>query len=619
MSEQFSELSTLKEYSPYIKRRHTNPEYGWGSSDNTSSAHHMLPQHPPTNSQTRQLIDYYFQNIHHHYPFVHPKEFDEKYQEGQVSTTLINSICAVASRYRASITSEEVDTSYAKAVEEELLLLIDEPTLESSQAMLHMCIYELARGNINRAGTYSATAIRMAQGLGFFRLDEVQNEAKHLTASQWINRETSRRVWWFSYIFDVYVGVAIVRPPLINEDDCCSMLPCVDDKWEQGQPVDTMICRFDRDLPSQVVSMVTAPNTGLLAIHVALITIMARTLRGIMRFGTLTPVQKDYVFPQIKFALEAWETNLPPQYRYKPEETIKGNPYNFSQIAFLDSMRHAIDIWIHLPVFGVKATPKAPNVTETVIRCFTSAKMIAFAVQEVNSTSIIEADPMYSVCIFFAARFFLQGCKSKDRNLAQRSLKFYRFLHNTLQKWKALWGVIDIHFSILNECFSRISMAQLSITDVISPDPASTGAIVSGMRPGKPSNINCSVGQPSERTNLPSSCVQRDADESDTHQFECLMTHILTQNPQRYDLSTGIFDSSSIWGSPREFLGNGNQQHTFRAKTELDTSNLSPTFPATAEQTSASTPPYLMSVGALSSLTPSRPTQSAIRGKFDRP
>ncbi|KAK9721386.1 hypothetical protein K7432_003456 [Basidiobolus ranarum] len=549
-SDKFYSLPFPKQYFPYYRDAEEDLQEDQGKDHQHIRS--TLDGSCAVNPEMLLLIDYYFSYIHHQYPFVHPQEFREKLRKAQVSPLLINSICALASRYRASSTKELHDPSYAEKIESQVFCVIEEPTLESSQALLHMCIYELACGQINRACTYSGVVIRMAQKLGYFRLDELHTGVSNLTVKQWVQKETARRIWWFSYIFDTYVSIAISRPPLINEDDCSIVLPCIDHYWEECKPIDTQVCNFDQELPKQVVTMITAPNVGLLAIHVAMVAIMARTNRVIMRFETLTGSQKDYIFPQIKHALGAWEANLPEQFKYRPEETIKGDPSAFAQIAFLDSMRHAMDIWIHLPVLQNpvptgKTTPKAPGVAESVKRCFMSAKMIAFAVKEVRGVSVLETDPMYSICIFMAARFFLQGCRSKNDYQAQRSLKFYKFLHNALVEWKVLWGVIDIHFSILDKCYSRINAKPPKPTNTIDDGYNSTAPASSLLTEEPSSNLSQDIS---------SSCNLFGQNLNTSQEFNDMIMQALAQNQfqqldDNYYLQSKTLDEQypSIWGA----------------------------------------------------------------------
>lgn len=94
--------------------------------------------------------------------------------------------------------------------------------LESVQARLAQCIYLLASSRINQAWYIFGTATQMILALGLHRKRFSQTS---VAASQLIEVECRKRVFWSAYTLDRYLSVILGRPRIFRDEDVDQQLP----------------------------------------------------------------------------------------------------------------------------------------------------------------------------------------------------------------------------------------------------------------------------------------------------------------------------------------------------------------------------------------------------------
>ncbi|KEF53970.1 uncharacterized protein A1O9_09765 [Exophiala aquamarina CBS 119918] len=97
-------------------------------------------------------------------------------------------------------------------IEERLLLVFDENSVDSVAFLYLLCSHYLFNRRPSRAFIVFAASLRAAQGLGLY------NETLWGRPTP-VERETRRRLWWSVYVGDGFIAQTFGRPALVNETD----------------------------------------------------------------------------------------------------------------------------------------------------------------------------------------------------------------------------------------------------------------------------------------------------------------------------------------------------------------------------------------------------------------
>ncbi|KAK9765343.1 hypothetical protein K7432_006395 [Basidiobolus ranarum] len=106
-----------------------------------------------------RLVATFFDYIHIHIPIVHQATFMRRYHEGKVESTLMDSICALASRYQPQTCEDPSDSIYSKRFEDKIFSCCENTSVEVIQALLLMSMYEISYGRQNRSCVYIGKCI----------------------------------------------------------------------------------------------------------------------------------------------------------------------------------------------------------------------------------------------------------------------------------------------------------------------------------------------------------------------------------------------------------------------------------------------------------------------------
>ncbi|KAK7205951.1 fungal-specific transcription factor domain-containing protein [Myxozyma melibiosi] len=192
----------------------------------------------PDSEIIEHLTELYFRYLNNQsYAFLHKPSFVPRLHSGQVNPLLVLAVCAVSARFSRH---PEIMTQPRYAAGEPFLLEarkllsqeFDEPTIETTQALLIMGFSDFCGLNGGRAAIYSGLSMRMAATLGL-------NKEFDDPELSWVDREIRRKTWWSVLVFDRLAHSGPKRSFLLMEEECQISLPSSDHAFLNNIPVVT--------------------------------------------------------------------------------------------------------------------------------------------------------------------------------------------------------------------------------------------------------------------------------------------------------------------------------------------------------------------------------------------
>ncbi|KAJ8104061.1 fungal-specific transcription factor domain-containing protein [Lipomyces tetrasporus] len=184
------------------------------------------------------LTELYFRYLNNQsYSFLHKPTFIPRLRAGQVNPLLVLAVCAVSARFsrHPQIMTQPRYSAGEPFLQEARKLLsqeFDEPTVETTQAILIMGFNDFCGLNGGRAAIYSGLSMRMAATLGLNKESDDQNLS-------WVDREIRRKTWWSVLVFDRLAHSGPKRSFLLMEEECQIQLPSSDHAFLNNIPVVT--------------------------------------------------------------------------------------------------------------------------------------------------------------------------------------------------------------------------------------------------------------------------------------------------------------------------------------------------------------------------------------------
>ncbi|KAK9432363.1 fungal-specific transcription factor domain-containing protein, partial [Lipomyces doorenjongii] len=184
------------------------------------------------------LTELYFRYLNNQsYSFLHKPTFIPRLRAGQVNPLLVLTVCAVSARFsrHPQIMTQPRYAAGEPFLQEARKLLsqeFDEPTVETTQALLIMGFNDFCGLNGGRAAIYSGLSMRMAATLGLNKESDDPNLS-------WVDREIRRKTWWSVLVFDRLAHSGPKRSFLLMEEECQIQLPSSDHAFLNSIPVVT--------------------------------------------------------------------------------------------------------------------------------------------------------------------------------------------------------------------------------------------------------------------------------------------------------------------------------------------------------------------------------------------
>ncbi|KAK9377911.1 fungal-specific transcription factor domain-containing protein, partial [Lipomyces chichibuensis] len=186
------------------------------------------------------LTELYFRYLNNQsYSFLHKPTFIPRLRAGQVNPLLVLTVCAVSARFsrHPQIMTQPRYAAGEPFLQEARKLLsqeFDEPTVETTQALLIMGFNDFCGLNGGRAAIYSGLTMRMAATLGLNKESDDPNLS-------WVDREIRRKTWWSVLVFDRLAHSGPKRSFLLMEEECQIQLPSSDHVFLNSIPVVTQL------------------------------------------------------------------------------------------------------------------------------------------------------------------------------------------------------------------------------------------------------------------------------------------------------------------------------------------------------------------------------------------
>ncbi|KAI3393288.1 hypothetical protein diail_4470 [Diaporthe ilicicola] len=171
------------------------------------------------------LVEFYFAHVYplSSYAFLHPQTTIRQCSNGQLETSLLYAIAAVASYHHGSSQRrEQTELSWVQAAEDLIWRHLESPSVARLQALLLVVLYRVETGAFQRAFMLSALAARAAAAM------RLNHERDGPTGSR-TSQEVRRRVMWSLKLVERYFSMGLPEFELCPVESVYLELPC----WEQ--------------------------------------------------------------------------------------------------------------------------------------------------------------------------------------------------------------------------------------------------------------------------------------------------------------------------------------------------------------------------------------------------
>lgn len=144
-------------------------------------------------------------------------------------------------------------------------------------------------------------------------------------ADSWIEDESRRRLFWMVYVLDRYSTFATAFDFALNDKDIDRKLPCKDEYFTKGQPVQTRRFHYSSERAGSTSHM---NNVGCFGLYIEVLGIFSRIhtfLKQPVDIGALSDVERwQATYRELDNELTSWEFNLPPEYAYENSSRLLG-------------------------------------------------------------------------------------------------------------------------------------------------------------------------------------------------------------------------------------------------------------------------------------------------------
>ncbi|ORX88950.1 hypothetical protein K493DRAFT_340961 [Basidiobolus meristosporus CBS 931.73] len=435
----------------------------------------------PQQEIRERLIDLYFKKLHHLQPLIHPKTFMEREKQGKNSDLLILAICATSSIFLeevegvsdTSCCSGEPFASRAQHIIQENLM---KPSLETIQALGTLFVYEFTAGNFGISQMYLELAFHYLKLFRIYRLDEDYQDDTLLTPSDWVEKETKRRIFWLTVIKDRIFSCEMGIPQLVDLFDCEVQLPCEEYYWENSLPIFNAE-KMDSDEEEMALGMslkptnATSSQSNQFSIKLKIILILGQISRYANRPKTKRILSKRSLtarFTLLEYALSAWWQHLPAD--VKSESGLNADTAAFELIQHYKVLYYGATILLHRTYLAHmahlfnSASPPLPSsssqdtnvsVPESCLTSMNKCTSTAFAITQIithfNSFNHSYFNLFSSHAVFLSSTIHLNNMFSSTGELAQRSKEAFDLNFKFLQDIRGFRPLTEFQLEVLNK------------------------------------------------------------------------------------------------------------------------------------------------------------------------
>ncbi|KAF1810293.1 hypothetical protein P152DRAFT_460800 [Eremomyces bilateralis CBS 781.70] len=414
---------------------------------------------PPPSIYPEVLVDAYFAQLHGKpYYILDELSTRQKIQLKQLPNPLAYAIYAVSARYASHVggyaNAVRVSIDFAKKAR--LELDVDEPSIESLQALLLLSLASYQNGRGKKAYMLLSSAITMALALGLHR--ELPSTMR-IPATE---REGRRRLFWACYLLDRFGACGSRRPSLIADESIVLRLP----SWQlhpSGMTIEGDYFSTGSNLQYLRSGKQSHGGSGML---IGITRILGVTNRYLANGG----VKGDSHFPwhslsnlsKIRQDLDMWASET--QDVFASLETLFGQPD--STILVLSKLvYHLIHCLIYRPFLPIDLTELSGNSQhqswqiEATNMCFLHANAISELVEIGKASTLIEWPEFIGYCVSTAGMIHVHGTHYRggeggDRTVFAGSPEFLSREMQQLSELRSIWAGVQHQCDMLQAIYN---------------------------------------------------------------------------------------------------------------------------------------------------------------------
>ncbi|KAM3086941.1 hypothetical protein ACMFMG_001058 [Clarireedia jacksonii] len=383
------------------------------------------------------LLDTYFIRCHgKSYHIVDEPTIRQRMQLNQIPTYLLYAIYAVSARYTVHPNgyhaAVRLSEDYAHRARSQLD--IDEPSIDTLQALLLLAISYTAAGKGKKAYMMLANGIGMAVAL------ELHREFDHKVRVNAVEREMRRRLFWTCYLMDRFITCGSKRPSLIADKSIALRLP----SWSPSPaalPVEGEFFQSGSNLHFGSGKK-SQGSSGML---IDIVRILGITNRYLAAGG----VKGDSHFPwhslsnlsKIRQDLDVWASGT--QDVFSSVDTLFGQP-DSTTLVLSKLIYHLIHCLIYRPFLPIDLAELAGTgqhqswQIEATNLCFLHANAIAELVELGKQSALIEWPAFVGYCICTAGTVHVHGTHYKSGREGEVFSASAEFLSREMQQLSEL-------------------------------------------------------------------------------------------------------------------------------------------------------------------------------------
>ncbi|KAK7525992.1 fungal-specific transcription factor domain-containing protein [Phyllosticta citriasiana] len=294
--------------------------------------------------------------------FHHTPTFLNRVIEKSLDPWISWSILALAVRFSRHgpgpyPTPTEASNAFAAHARQILQLELETPSISRIQALLMLTGHDWGAGNGRRAWFYLGMAIRMVQILNLCEEHSFQ-DATVPTAQEFIEAEERRRTAWTCFLMDSLLSGGKGRKRSLSSSDMHIQLPCENDMYIFGEPVQCE--RIDRST-NPISSMVPAGSTGMIGYSLRVADVWGEVAHWACSktVNDELPWDVSSRFNQLSTSLQTWVSSLPTRLQYSIRTLEAHNALEQGQAFCYMHCIHFMSLMFlhraHLPVLGPSA------------------------------------------------------------------------------------------------------------------------------------------------------------------------------------------------------------------------------------------------------------------------
>ncbi|ESZ94083.1 hypothetical protein SBOR_5559 [Sclerotinia borealis F-4128] len=400
---------------------------------------------PSPSVQQDVLLDTYFVRCHgKSYHILDESSIRQRIQANRIPTYLLYAIYAVSARYTSHpngyFAAVRLSEDYAHRAR--LEVDIDEPSIDTLQALLLLSISYTASGRGKKAYMVLANAVGMAVAL------ELHREMDHTLRITPVERELRRRLFWTCYLIDRFTACGSKRPSLIADKSIVLRLP----SWSPN--LATLPVEGDFFQSGSNLHLGSGKKSqGSSGMLIDIVRILGITNRYLAAGG----VKGDSHFPwhslsnlsKIRQDLDVWASGT--QDVFTSIDTLFGQP-DSTTLVLSKLIYHLIHCLIYRPFLPVDLAELAGTgqhqswQIEATNLCFLHANAIAELVELGKQSASIEWPAFVGYCICTAGTVHVHGMHYKGGREGEVFSSSADFLSREMQQLSELryaWSSIQ--------------------------------------------------------------------------------------------------------------------------------------------------------------------------------